>query len=580
MIERVTIRRFKRFEEECLEFANHIVLAGPNNSGKSTVLQAIAVWNMAIKKWLVERGASFKARGKTQVGVPITRKEFTAIPLREMNLIWTDRSTAFSAPKSTDDPKAGTPKPIEIEMSGKSEPGSKPWSFTLEFRYANTEMVYVRPTGVSQEDFEIPQSVKDLNVVHVPPVFALRSEEPRYDTGYQNLLIGQGRPGEIIRNLLWELWNSEDKSDWNSLRTDIEELFGYRLLNPDYGPGKPFILCEYIPGLSPNKKGAGGLPKLDIVNAGSGLHQVLLLLAFFYARKASVLLLDEPDAHLHFILQREVYDRLKLVARQRQCQLIIATHSEVLLEDTSPDRILSFFRKPHLLISRNERDCVREALKRLSSIDLLLEEQMNGVLYVESESDYKILREWARILDHPARDFLSFPYIHPLSGRKSAEARAHLFALKAVRPDIHGVLLLDGDNRNLPDREVEGKGLSVLRWRRYEIESYLVVPSSIKRFVKQSEALPLLATAKEQKVEDELKSQLPPPVFSDPFADNPFLSSVKASDDFLIPFLEHVDTPVPKSDLYLLAQCMTRDEIHPEVIEKLDVIADKLRTKT
>ncbi|MDI6793930.1 MAG: AAA family ATPase [bacterium] len=534
---------------------------------------------MALKKWLVERGASFKVRGKTRVGVPITRKEFTAIPLREMNLIWTDRSTAFSASKSPNDPKAGTPKPIEIEMSGKSEPGSKPWSFTLEFRYANTEMVYVRPTEASQEDFEIPQAVRGLNIVYVPPFSGLESEEPRHDTGYQNLLIGQGRSGEIVRNLLWELWDSEDKSDWDSLRTDIEELFGYYLLNPDYGPGKPFIICEYIPGLPPSKRGTGGLPKLDIANAGSGLGQVLLLLAFFYARKASVLLLDEPDAHLHFILQREVYDRLKLVARQRQCQLIIATHSEVLLKDTSPDRILSFFRKPHLLISRNERDHVREALKRLSSINLLLAEQGNALLYVESESDYKILREWARILDHPARDFLDFPYIHSLSGRKPAEARAHLFALRAVRPDVCAVLLLDGDNRNLPDREVGGEGLSVLRWRRYEIESYLVVPSTLKRFVQQSEALPLLATAKEQKVEDELKSQLPPSVISDPFADNPFLSSVKASDDFLVPFLERVDTPVPKTDLYLLAQCMTRNEIHPEVIEKLDVIADELRTK-
>ena len=33
-----------------------IVLAGPNNSGKSTLLQALAVWNLALQRWRTEKG--------------------------------------------------------------------------------------------------------------------------------------------------------------------------------------------------------------------------------------------------------------------------------------------------------------------------------------------------------------------------------------------------------------------------------------------------------------------------------------------------------------------------------------------
>ena len=43
MITKVVIRRFKRFDEVTFDIPGHIVLAGPNNTGKTTLLQAIAV---------------------------------------------------------------------------------------------------------------------------------------------------------------------------------------------------------------------------------------------------------------------------------------------------------------------------------------------------------------------------------------------------------------------------------------------------------------------------------------------------------------------------------------------------------
>jgi AAA15 family ATPase/GTPase len=49
MIRKLVIRRFKRFEEETFEFSGHV--AGPNNTGKTTVLQAIAAWKLAFNRW-------------------------------------------------------------------------------------------------------------------------------------------------------------------------------------------------------------------------------------------------------------------------------------------------------------------------------------------------------------------------------------------------------------------------------------------------------------------------------------------------------------------------------------------------
>jgi predicted ATP-binding protein involved in virulence len=48
MIRRVSLRYFKTFEKQDFDLNDHIILAGPNNSGKTTLLQAIVVWALAL----------------------------------------------------------------------------------------------------------------------------------------------------------------------------------------------------------------------------------------------------------------------------------------------------------------------------------------------------------------------------------------------------------------------------------------------------------------------------------------------------------------------------------------------------
>jgi len=299
--------------------------------------------------------------------------------------------------------------------------------------------------------------------------------------------------------------------------------------------------------------------------------QVLLLFAFLYARPASVILLDEPDAHQHLILQKQVYDLIRKVARDRGGQIIVATHSEVVLNSTEPERVIGFFGPaPRILTGKTERDGLREALKRLTTTELVLARTVGAVLYVEGETDEKILSEWASILSHPATNFLDRPCIHWLGGRSLREAREHYFAVKAAFPDIRALCLVDGDNKDMPDEEMNRKGLGILRWKRYEIENYLLQPEAIKRFLD----FPLMNA----QVDEKFGEQVPPK--TDLFGDHPALARIKASDEFLRPLLKSDGRPTPKKDLYLLAGKMTKDEIHPEVREKLDRIAKALNPPT
>ena len=554
MIRRVTIRNFKRFREHPFELADSVVLAGPNNAGKSTLLQGIVTWKLGLDRWIAQRKGDKKSKAVRRSGVAVTRTDFTPVPLREMNLLWEDRRVSGERP--------GLPRLIEIIVEGEA------WSCGLEFQYANPELVYVRPQQAKTLDREAilnfpPPAAEKLDIVHVPPLSGIERDEPRHDQGMQDLLVGQGRPGEILRNLLWEIAEKHSEG-WEEVKKYIHELFRFELLQPSYSPAQPFIVCEYR---EPNHS-----RPLDLANVGSGTLQVLLLLAFLYARPATVILLDEPDSHQHVILQKQVYDLVRKVAHERGGQIIVATHSEVVLDATEPARVIGFFgHSPHPLSSKLQRDQLREALKRVTTTDLLLAKEVGAVLYVEGESDEKILTEWSRILDHPARHFFQRAVIHWLGGRSLNEAKAHFFAMQAVFQETRALCLLDGDNRDEPDEETTQAGLAVLRWRRYEIENYLLQPEVIKRFVN----FPLM----ENEIEDVFWRQVPPG--TDLFGDHVSLVRVKASTEFLVPLLEHsilenMGMSTPKKDLYLLASVMHKDEIHPEIVEKLDRIAESL----
>jgi len=585
MIRRVSLDYFKRFETEQFELEDVIVLAGPNNSGKSTLLQALAVWNLAIQRWQTEKGGEAASqecedlpeesprenettkKSKTRPGVRITRKDFTAIPLRELNLLWHERQTAYRKGEGGPTTKPGAHRLIQIKVEAETQ--GKPWELSVELRYENPELLYAIP--VARNPYKQVASVAQAaSIVHVPPFSGIGAEETRYDRPYQDLLIGQGKPGDILRNLLLEVYQAGG-GQWRQLCQDIEELFGYRLLDPEYS-GRPFIVCEYVAKCEPGHARQTS-SKLDVASAGSGFHQILMLLGFFYARPASTLLLDEPDAHQHVILQKQVFDRLKLVARKRGCQLVVATHSEVILQSSSCEDVLSLYGRPHRLLVDVEREQIREALKRLSALDIVLVEQENGVLYTEGGTDLDILREWARVCKHPVLRFLERPLWHNVVGRNPREARAHHFALRAIRPHIRGVLLLDGDNRKIDDHDLAADGLTILRWRRYEVESYLVVPEALARFLRQMDGGGLFQQQAAASAEDYLRKQLPPAVWEAPLGQHDYLDATPASKTLLPDMFKHIGVSLSRSDYYQIASAMKPEEIHAEVKQVLDEIS-------
>lgn len=367
MLTKLTVRNFKRFGEVEVELGNPVVLIGPNNSGKTSALQALALWEVGLKRWNDKRRG--EKTPEKRPGVAINRRDLITVPVPDANLLW--RNLHVRDVQRNDGKQQTKNIRVDIVVEGVIE--DRFWKCGLEFDYANEESFYCRPLRLSDDAnpprMPVPEEAGKVQVAFLPPMSGLAANETRLDAGAVNVRVGEGRTAEVLRNLCYRV-HHENPERWKTLSRHIESLFGARLEAPQYIPERGEIVMNY------RERGIG----LDLSSSGRGIQQTLLLLAYMYANPGAVLLLDEPDAHLEILRQRQIYQLLTDVSRENGNQIIAASHSEVILNEAAErDVVVAFVGKPHRINDRGAQ--VRKALADIGFEDYYLAEQTAWVLY-------------------------------------------------------------------------------------------------------------------------------------------------------------------------------------------------------
>ncbi len=573
MITRLRISNFKRIGTADIELGGHVVFIGPNNSGKSSALQALTLWDAGWRRWS-ERWEKKDGNGglvktpKTRPGVTLNRRELHAIPVPSARLLWRDLHTHEAAGAG----KSRKTTNVYISIAVEGVEGDQPWSCGMDFYYANDESFYCRlsPGGAER----LPEALHRHPVVFLPPMSGLADREFRKEKGEISMLIGQGQTAQVLRNLCWQLYSREDKELWRRLAAHIADLFSISLQPPAYFPENSILTLTY--------KEASGV-ELDISSAGRGCQQVTLLLSFLLANPGAVLLLDEPDAHLEVLRQRDVYNLITEVAASQHSQIIAASHSTTVMQEAGErDVLVAFLGSPHRIDTRSGRNQVKKALESIPLADFYMAQQMGWLLYVEGSTDLAILRRLAARLQHPAHQALHgrVPVVY-LGSNKPGEARNRFDAMREAMPAVAGFALFD----RLPNHATELSTLPGLReyeWERREIENYLVTResllASIRGDLRDDDLLErgelVTRTQVLQQCLAELESSLKIGRRPDPWGPD-----IKVTDEFLDPlfanFYEKLGTPQQtfKRDYHLLADAIPLDQIPPEVTRVLDLIA-------
>jgi len=565
MLTHIKIRNFKCFNDVDVELGKSVVLIGPNNSGKTTTLQAIALWDIGVKRWNEKRKS--KPSPEKRPGVTVNRRDLTSIPVPVANLLWHDLHVRNIQRRE----EAGHPRQktenIRVDITVEGITHDKAWSCGLEFDYANEESFYCRPlrVGNGSDRMPVPDTVDGVRIAFLPPMSGLADREFAKEPGEIGVLIGQGQTAQVLRNLCYQIYKEKDSGHWDHLGKHIRTLFGVELLAPQFIAERSEITMVY-------KSERGH--QLDLASSGRGLQQTLLLLAHLYAHPGAVLLLDEPDAHLEILRQRETYNLLIQVAGQQGSQIIAASHSEVILNEAAGrDTVIAFVGKPHRIDDRTTQ--VLKALREIGFDQYYQAEATGWVLYLEGPTDLDILRAFAKSLGHEAQKYLACPFVKYV-GNQPSKVHDHFFGLREAKPDLVGIAIFDR-----LDKELQSDApLNELMWRRKEIENYFCMEEVLLAYARHDLPDDLFGHAERQQREQqmceaiaEVTEALRTLVKPDPWS-----SDVKATDEFLDPlfkkFFQKLELPLQlrKSEYHVLASLVQPESLDKEITEKLSAI--------
>ncbi|HLJ65248.1 MAG TPA: AAA family ATPase [Stellaceae bacterium] len=563
MLTQLTVRNFKAFDSIDIELGERVVFIGPNNSGKTSALQALALWDIGLKKWNEKRGTGTVPRKRS--GVTINRRDLIAVPVPKTNLLWRDLHVRTSG-QNKETPNVY----VDIIVKGVSEGTS--WECGLEFDFANDESLYCRPLrnndGPGAERMSVPSQAVQEHVVFLPPMSGLTATETRLDEGAINVRLGEGRTAEVLRNLCYQITQKPDGDErWQALVEEIKGWFGVELEEPEYIAQRGEVTLAYR---------QNGI-RLDISSSGRGLQQTLLLLTHMAVNPKSVLLLDEPDAHLEILRQRQIYQLLTDTATKSGSQIIVASHSEVILNEAADrDMVIAFVgRRPHRIDDRGAQ--VLKSLKEIGFDQYYQAEQRGWILYVEGSTDLAILRAFAKVLNHPVERHLNAPFVHYVLNRPRS-AQEHFYGLREAKSDLVGIALYDRLDRAPP----ADPHLRQHMWRRREIENYLADRETIMVWVRdfaQEQSGGDLFTAPWVALMEGSITEIKRAArtLGKPDPEGP---DIKASDDFLDPlfdlFFQQIKLPnsLRKTNYHTLARFVPAGRIDDEIRQVLDHIRD------
>lgn len=461
------IQNFKRFgDRQRIELDHPAVLIGPNNCGKTSAIQALALWSQAVRTWYdVRRESSAKERPS----VPLNRLNIVAVPVQRTRFFWHNSRV----------------QGVELSLTAGVEVKGQVRPLTMRFTRPGDEVIYCSPDEASMQDMELIEKAASINVELLYPMSGLETEEPILQPGRIDVLLGQGQTAQVLRNLCLIVARNSPE-DWRKITGLMERLFHVKLGIP-LETTRGAIELHYIqPGVK---------DPLDVALSGRGFQQMLLIFSYLYSHKRSVLLVDEPDAHLEILRQKQVYILLREIAAENGSQVVLVTHSEVIL-DEALDKNLT------LLVEGQADDLaqkteIRNSLKHFGAAHYVKARERGYVLYVEGGTDVDILRAFAERISHPVNDVwderVNSFYVqnnYPESSVDSELERVeggfgvtpsmHFNGLRKLLPDLRGLAILDNDGRGRT--ESDDGALKIYYWKRYEVENYFVTPDLLRRY--------------------------------------------------------------------------------------------------
>lgn len=509
MIKEVRLKRFKRFKSETFDLHRDglIICAGPNSSGKSTLLHALAVWAFGVTVVRQFKGDDAIRSGYSGQGAGISDDDFTPINIPDLKHLWHNLKTQL--------PGEGYSMSISAKWD---ELNDSDHTVVIERELSMAFSLVQDRLYIKAEHSNLEKGSKIPSVIYVPPVAGIDAREEFATPPKRRAMLGRGLAGAVLRNFLFDLEgmskknrkNLEDakggkrlsaaelrkfrESDpWSRLNLLARETFGFELSVVPFNSEFHSVLRVLVqPKAKIGNRWQNDGVSRDLMVEGSGAQQWLTVLTFALSPETDVLLLDEPDAHLFTRLKLELVDILKdISSNSGGPQIFLATHATEILKRYPIERIISFGEShPKFLINDVQRAKLISGLG--DDYAPLIEKARSSkkLLFVENDSDRRVLEGISRTCG------LQWPTdIAVVANTDKHGDRLKLYRnlLEAI-DGLKAISIRDRDNLNigcidpvdLRQKDIKTTGFPdflPLTWRRREIENYALVAEELAKKV-------------------------------------------------------------------------------------------------
>jgi len=498
MIRKITLHRFKQFSDHTFGLLPNGVtlLAGANNSGKSSILHALAIWEFCRTALEMEKGTEVFGAGYQGQGLGLGDDEFSPIEVPSLRHLWTNLKT-----QKISEPDGYT---LKIRCAWGDENPERELEFGLSL--AN-DRLFIKPTysNLGPED-AIPR------IAYLPPFAGITAREMRQPGAIRRRRIGEGLAGAVLRNLLLDMQTANQaerarliegrtkisdadlrrlrgSDPWELLQQTLRETFQSELeITPFREEYHSYIQVEVAKGTVNGYKLTRypNFKKRDLMVEGSGFLQWLSVYALAVDPAIDVLLLDEPDAHLHTSLQDHLLEGLSGAMPTSSKQVLVATHSSEVLRQALPETIFEVKQGgggSRYLTLDKQKVALLAGLGSDYAPRVDRVRKTKRLLFVEGPSDVLILKLLGERVGRP----LPPAWVEWRSASGQKERKQVFLALKEEIPDLVALSLRDRDDDplesvgpNLQDQHAGALAdFNCRKWRRRYIESYLVWPPAL-----------------------------------------------------------------------------------------------------
>ena len=309
MLNSLGIRNYRNLKELTINSLGRVnLVTGKNNTGKSTLLEAIAIYATKgdlslIYQLLEERGESFNANTQNSVQTIV----------KTLSSMFTNRIAGFD---TADAISIGNPKDIVslkfvkfIFETHKDEVGIK--SITRKFLQNDTEI----------QDYKIGFEIKSNNGLYALPL----DYETKFGFGHNphsvNKSVQYIRTRNVTRDINGNLFDSIALTDKEQYVIDA-----LKIIEP---------LTERIAFIDENSNGRSAVIKLSnsqqilpLQSMGDGINRILTIILAMVNSDNGYLLIDEFENGLHYTVQEKLWEIIFLLSKRLNIQVFATTHSE------------------------------------------------------------------------------------------------------------------------------------------------------------------------------------------------------------------------------------------------------------